>query len=282
MDEKKPSPTKPMMQSALRCLIPLKGGQNKVIQIPQSAPKVERENAWAMTNGYHKSVDLYHVSIFTAGENAVILKNGFADRGRFIPKVLSYKVTQENQYPVSECGLQMGVSDYDKPFLLPHKYVAILDRIFYIKKGFHDNRGMELWTNLCNNGIFDIWKPVAPFNRLIGDFDLERTGKKKIINRPQILLLRVYELDRTLTVEHRPTFTDAVTVTSNEIPLTLRRPMIPYDSNDGVFRDFRGKYTFSDIGDRIENTLEKFSALQDQVIINDTSKIEIAVSEHHQ
>lgn len=279
--ERNPGPTVHMKQSSLRCLISLKGGQDKLVQIPRATPKVERENAWAITNGYRKSAGLYYVSIFTALEDAVILKNGFTERDRFIPQLLSYRTSQEEQYPVSKWGLLMGVSDYTHPFLLLHRYVAILDRIFYIKKEFHDDRGMELWEVLCNNGIFDIWEPVAPYHRLTGHFDLERGGKKNIM-RPQILLLRVFELDRTLGVEHRKTHTDLVVSSGDGTPLTLKKPVIPYDVNDRFYHGFRGKYTFVDVGDRIEETLENFDALRDEEIVNDTSRIEIPIAAHHQ
>ena len=41
-------------------------------------------------------------------------------------------------------------------------------------------------------------------------------------------------------------------------------------------------FAFVDIGDRIEETLGKFGALHDEVIINNTSQIEIPVSAYHQ
>ena len=281
--ERKPGPTTPMKQSGLRCLIPLKGSQDKVVQIPRTAPKVERENAWAMTQGYRKDKDndLYYVSIFTSSEDAVILENGFAERDRFIPQVLSYTIGKQEEFPVSQWGHSMPVS-YDEQFPLPHKYVAILNSIFYLKKEVHDNRGIEIWGVLCNNGIFDIWEPAAPYHRLTGYFDMQRGGKKKTIMKPQILLLRVFELDRTLSVEHRHAPKDWVTSSGDGAPLTLKRPVIPYDVNDRFYRDFRGKYTLVDIGDRILETLEKFGALRKEELVNDTSQIEIAVPEHPQ
>ena len=273
--ENKPIPISTIMQPDFKCRLFIKGGQDKVVQIPREVPKIERENAWAMTNGFYKDGNLYYVSIFTAGENGVILKNGFADRGRFIPKVLSFKVSQEKQYPVSNLGVRMGVSDYAQQFSLTHRYVAILDRIFYIKKEFHDIRGIELWKDMCNNGVFDIWEPIAPYHRLTGFFDLEKGGQK-VITRPQILLLRVFELNNPLIVKHRPTFTDLITGSSAGLPLTLKRPLIPYDVNDRLYRDFKGKYTFSDISNLIKNTLVKFGQM-DEELVNDTSQIEMRV-----
>ena len=274
-----PQPKRQNPQSALRCLIPLAGGQNKIVNISRSVPKVERENAWAMTQGYlrRKDNNKYYVSIFTAGENGVILKNGFNKRNGFIPSVLSYKTSQEPEYPVSQDGLDMGVSDYERQFTLPHKYVAILDRIFCFSKQVHDDRGMEIWGVLCKNGIFDIWEPIAPYHRLTGRFDLERGGRKtiKTIMEPQILLLRIFELDRTLDVEHRHTYTDLVRSSADETPLILKRPLIPYTLHDKFYHGFQGKYTFADTRDCIKEALDKIGAQHNEVVINDTSQIEI-------
>jgi hypothetical protein len=275
--DSEPKSTTLYKQSTLKCLIPLRGSHQKIVNISRRAPKVERENAWAMTQSYRRRKDnnSYYVSIFTAGENAVILRNGFKTRDGFIPSVLSYKTSPEPEYPVSQDGFDMGISNYTQQFTLPHKYVAILDRIFSLKKKVHDTRGMEIWRELCKNGIFDIWEPIAPYHRLTGSFDLERGNEKKLIMEPQILLLRIFELDRSLDVKHEKTFTDLVTSSTDEAPLTLKRPLIPYDAHDKFYQDFQGKYTFVDIGNRIEETLDKKSVQYEEVVINDTSLIEI-------
>lgn len=261
--------------NTVECSIPLKGRQSKVVQIPSEVPKIERENAWAMTSGFQKDGDLYYVSIFTAAENALFLRNNFDARGRFIPRILVCTRSRDEQYPISKLGSLMGVSDYSQPFRLNPRYVAILDRIFYIKKEFHDFKGMDLWQELCNNGIFDIWDPVAPFHRLTGNFDLQKTGKKTV-RRPQILLLRIFELDHPLVVKHRKTRTDLVIGGGNGTPLNLKRPIIPYNTNDRFYHGFKGKYTFSDIYNLIKNILLKFGQL-DEEIINDTSQIDIPI-----
>lgn len=267
------SNTHPDPKSPLPCVIHFKGGQKKVVGIPRNAPKIERENAWAMTRGYLKPEGRFYVSIFTSGENGKIREEGFDKVGKYTPRVLSFNSTKDKDFPVSQTGFEMGVSDYTKQFPVAHRYIAILDRIFFIDKRFHDNQGMELWEELCGNGVFDIWRPKAPYNRERGEFNEERGGRRPIYE-PQILLLRVYQLGRPLHVEHRKTYTDRVRDITGLAPLTLKRPIIPYDTDDRFYNDFEGKYTFVDIGDRIEKTMEKFGILNEK-IINDTSKIEI-------
>jgi hypothetical protein len=265
-----------MWRSAfMRCFIPLKGGHRRVVNLPKRTFKVERENGKAMTQGYRRRLDdsLYYVSMYTSGDNAVALNLDFDAKGLYTPKVLSYRTSQEPRYPVSRDGFDMGVSDYKQPFTLPHKYVAILNSIVYIDKEFHTERGMELWGALCNNGIFDIWEPAAPYHRLIGDFDLDT--EKQPIMKPQILLLRIFELDRALAVEHQENRTDLVVGSSHQAPLTLKGPIIPYDDGDESCHGFRGKYTLVDIGNRILKTLEDMDAPHEEVLVNDTSQIEV-------
>ncbi len=91
------------------------------------------------------------------------------------------------------------------------------------------------------------------------------------------MLLRVFELDFIKDTETTKIYTDLIASSGDGTPLTLKRPVIPYDVNDQFYRDFRGKYTLVDIGDRIEEALEKCDALRDEEIVNDTSQIEIPV-----
>jgi hypothetical protein len=249
----------------MRCIIPLKGGQKRIVNLPTKTLKVERENAWAMTRGYRRRSDnkWYYVSIFTAGERAVSLQDDFDKRSGYVPKILSYRKHPEPRFPVSQDGADMGHSNYKQSFPLPHRYVAILNSIFYVDKEFHTNRGeKDIWGVLCNNGVFDIWEPVAPYNRLTGLFD-EGTRKKEIM-KPQILLLRVFELDRALMVEDG-----------------LKRPIIPYDRDDKSLHAFQGTYTIEDtgnrIGDHLRETLDPIHVPWEEVLVNDTSQIEIPV-----
>jgi hypothetical protein len=258
-------------RGSLRCLIPLKDGNSLKVIVPISTLKVERENAWAMTVGYSKSNKLNYSTIFTALKDGWALKNSFTAKSRYIPKVLSYRNSKEPNYYVSVMGLSMGVSDYDQPFSLPHKYVAILDRIFYINEQFHKERGMELWNMLCGNGIFDQWNPSAPFNRLTGNFDVERGGEKEV-KEPQILLLRVYELDKTIRVQNKHAHID--TITEDICDLKLKQPVIPYNPDDRFYSSFKGKFDFESIINLIRNSLEHFGILNEKKV-NDTSLIEI-------
>lgn len=263
----------PLHPGCLKCNIPLGGGQVKEVNIPIQAPKIERENAWAMTQGFKKDDGkLYYSSIFTSHKNAVIKKNGFAKVGGFAPQLLSYKTSVEKQYPVSNVGHSMGVSDYKDKFSLPHKYVAILDTVFLINQEFYRDRDklLMLWQKFCTNGIFDQWEPIAPYHMLTGDYD--RENGKKVIKDPQILLLRIFELDCNLEVEHQQTYTDRIH--SNGV-VNLKQPIIPYDRNDSFSHNFQGAYYFEDIKNIVLTTMKEIGALQKELIVNNTSEIEI-------
>jgi len=52
-------------------------------------------------------------------------------------------------------------------------------------EGFENK--IELWTKICNNGLFDIWEPIAPYNR----FKQAKTDPKKF----RIALIRISEIE---------------------------------------------------------------------------------------
>ena len=87
------------VSNKIRCLIPLKDGQVKVVNLSDRTLKVEKENAWAIAQGCHKPGGTYHVSIFTAGETAQSLKHDFDKESRYIPKIISYIKEKDPNYP---------------------------------------------------------------------------------------------------------------------------------------------------------------------------------------
>lgn len=255
------------------CHMRFRGGQVREVSLPRQTLKIERENALAMSKGYHENSDLLYVSVYASGEDAVALRNDFDNRKGYVPKVLSYRTSQEPNYPISSVGRSMGVSDYSRPFSLPYKYVAIVDRIFFVQEDFIFNIDLhaDLWREFCKNGIFDIWEPDAPFNRWEGNFDLARSGKK-VIKSPQILLLRIFELDKPIMVKHRKTYTDTVMPGED---VYLKRPIIPFNKNDRFADGFYGTYYFADLMHLIRTTLSDLDALERETLVNDTSLINV-------
>jgi hypothetical protein len=142
--------------------------------------KVERENAKAMIEGYYKDNVKYYVSMFVALKEAWSLKGNFREN----PKLITTQRTERDpKYPLSIWGENMNAQYYD----IPATYLAILDRIFHI-----DNN-KEVWEILCNNGVFDIWKPIAPWNRL--------NSRKAEPRYPMILLIRIFNIDYDFSKE---------------------------------------------------------------------------------
>lgn len=90
----------------------------------------------------------------------------------------------------------------------------------------------------------------------------------------QILLLRVFELDRALKIE-KGTRTDSVVYDEDLHILNLKKPIIPYDKDDRFFRDFQGEFNFKDIIHLIRETMHNMGALRNEKVVNDTSQIEI-------
>jgi hypothetical protein len=154
---------------------------NAVFQVDSHTLKLEKENAVAMTEGFLKNGERHHVSIFTASEESVALKVGDF---RHHPKLLTPKKAPPKKiFPLSLIGMSLDVRycDYDSKA----NYVAFIDTIFHIK---HDIR---IWNELCNNGVFDIWDPKAPYNMLTHDAKNMPVERKD----PMILLLRIFKIN---------------------------------------------------------------------------------------
>lgn len=61
-----------------------------------------------------------------------------------------------------------------------HKYILDVDSVYDLSED--ENIRENIFKELCSNGIFDIWNPKAPCNRLEG------------VNNAQIELFRVFEI----------------------------------------------------------------------------------------
>jgi len=152
--------------------------------------KIDTEMAISMTEGYVKDGNKIKTCIMSSHSMprmAIALQNNF----ELLPKLItnsSIHVTKGNQ-PVSRTRLRplshLGI-DIKEKVLMNHesglrpfkfKYIASL-----VAK-YHINNTIEIWKDICNNDLFDIWEPEAPYKNILKKGD------------PLILLLRVYELD---------------------------------------------------------------------------------------
>ncbi|MHA1812207.1 MAG: hypothetical protein ACTSYX_02110 [Candidatus Thorarchaeota archaeon] len=257
----------------MRCEIRFVGGWTTVVDVPRSTFKVERENAWAMTQGYLATGGRYYLCMYAASESANVLKSGFQTRGAYVPKVLSYRTTAEPNYPVSFTGRQMGVSDYDQPFTLPHKYVAILDRLLHIEGHLHRVQGVDLWDSICSKpGLFDIWEPEAPRNRMLGRFD-EEHGGANAAQQPMILVVRVFLLNREVHVEKKT----RVDIVDDGGTVSLASAIVPSSRQATRGSGFAGAMTFDQTIGLLKNTIQNhtvFAPSVKETIINDTSLVD--------
>jgi len=205
--------------------------------------KVERENAKAMIEGFDKGADHYHVSIFTAHKQAKSIQMNFKE----VPKLLSTKRSPPRpEYPLSPIGRALWADRYEPKY----KHVAVLDRIFHI----HNTLG--IWKELCSDGVFDIWDPVAPYNSLVGKAD------------PQILVLRIFEIDRSFHDDLQyGQYCDKIPLMHVK-PLT---PIIPQNEKDPHAANYPGAVYFEDIITMIRDAVD--GNLLYEETVRDTSKI---------
>jgi len=142
--------------------------------------KVERENASAMIEGFYKGTTRHYVTIFVAHENAWSMKGKF----RQYPKLLTTIQQINPKHKLSEIGKSMRAESYS----IDYKYIAILKKIYHVRNN------VNLWKEICNNGLFDIWDWSAPYNNLRDDKDPDSDK-----GDPRILLLKICEIDYDFT-----------------------------------------------------------------------------------
>ena len=152
------------------------------------------------------------IAIYTSHENAVVLKDDFVNK----PKLITVTKKVNNNHRPSVLGSyildSMGCTTRMTPqkFIDENngKYVAKLARIFHLSTG----NDIKIWNEFCTNGLFNIWNPAAPYNRLnkpnhqVNPFNYNFNTKEYDVNEEdymwknqlpssKILLLRIFELD---------------------------------------------------------------------------------------
>lgn len=191
--------------------------------------KMDRLDFFSMTQDkemiscqIHKDDSILHnlythhtkTAIYTSHKDAVVLRNDFTNKPKLItitkqvntnhhPSVLGNCILDSIGYSNKGHTPQEFIDDYNG------QYVAKLAKIFYI-----NSNNIEIWNEFCTNGLFNIWNPAAPYNRLnksmhqVDSFNYDTNVKKyNVANEnenymhkyqlpsAQILLLRLYALD---------------------------------------------------------------------------------------
>jgi len=180
--------------------------------------KIDKPNAKALIYGFEKDGHLIHQSIYCG-----VKKRSF-------PMLVTY-----NKYPsrfsLSKIGFNL---DYNNA-PLRIKYVAD-----FVQEYFIDN-SIELWNKICNNGLFDIWLPEAPFAR----FKDAKTDPSKY----RIVLLRIFEIEEIFDesdINHANARIDKIKENS-KLQVTIKKPIID-------------DLTFSKIKDLLEESINSFKS----------------------
>lgn len=217
----------------------------------EMALKVERQNAWAMIEGFRKKDEHFYVSIFTAHRRAKSIQRNFQQYPKLITLIRQPKSYYSLNYDIVN---QPEFSKYQHKY----RYIAVLDRIFHI------TNKISIWNELCNNGIFDIWSPNAPYNSLID----QKTGLEK--EDPMILLLRIFEIENGFE-EEEIKFGAQIDHVRKQVKLHIIRPVIPQNQYDKFSKTFKGTYYFDDIINKIRKSLKGTMYRED--LVNHTSLI---------
>jgi hypothetical protein len=212
------------------------------IKVNKSTLKVERQNAKAMIEGFYKNSNLYYSTIFTAHKRSISLKYDF----KTYPKLIENFINSmpRKQYPLSQIGKDLKSERYE----IRKKYIAHVDRIFHIKNS------INIWKDLCNSGIFDIWMPEAPYNSLKSKKD------------PMILLLRVFEIDYDFVNDMNNISNYFSFVPQRQVQII--KPIIPSDKESLFRKDYQGKLCFHEITDIVRRTLVKYKCLRDEEVMD--------------
>jgi 5-methylcytosine-specific restriction protein A len=161
--------------------------------------KIDKPNALVMIAGFRKHGRIHHQSIWVD-----VAKKPF-------PMLITLNRTP-TRFQLSRLGKNLALERYSMPL----KYIALLDSQYFIRND------IELWETVCSNGLFNIWDPVAPYNRL--------TEAKTDPSRFRIQLLRIYEINEEFSSDDIVAASSRIDhLTFSNRKVTIKRPVIPED-----------------------------------------------------
>lgn len=144
--------------------------------------------------------------------------------GRSMPAGLIILNKHPSRFELSRIGLNLDAENYE----IENKYVA------HQVKSYKIINVSELWHKLCSNGLFDIWEPIAPFNKYNENADPSNFS---------ISLLRVYELEEPVPDEF-VTINDRNASLKCPIQAKIKKPIV-------TDKDFK------EIKEKLENALKE-------------------------
>jgi hypothetical protein len=166
--------------------------------------KIDSANAKAMIDGFKKDGKLYHQAIYCIAKD------------RKSPALITLD-KHPTKFPLSKIGRNLYADKYS----IPYKYIASLEGEYPIKNN------ITLWEEVCNNGLFDIWAPEAPYSR----FEESKLNSKHF----RIILLRVYEILEEFSEDELERHDKFHKIMRDDRMVTLAREII----SDDEFRDIK-------------------------------------------
>ena len=115
-----------------------------------------------------------------------------------------------SRFPLSKLGNDLNNDNRQ----LKMKYIVDFEAEYFI------HNKIELWNIICNNGLFDIWLPEAPFKR----FDDSKSNASKY----RIVLLRIFEIEEEFyesDIKHDSSRIDTIKENS-KLEVTIKQPII--------------------------------------------------------
>jgi hypothetical protein len=158
--------------------------------------KIDKANAKAMIEGFYKEDKLIHQCIYCLARN------------KPFPLLITIEKSP-TRFELSNIGKTLD-ADY---FTMHYKYVAVLEKEYFIKNN------PDTWEKICNNGLFDIWYPIAPFTR----FNEAKTDP----NQFRLALLRIYEINEEFSSEEIDQRGARFHILNrNDLKVTTKKPVI--------------------------------------------------------
>lgn len=258
--------------------------KGKCVNISKSILKVEIENYLAMIDGFSKdnADERIKTAIFTSYP-----RPAFSGDFKSKPKLVTLiKKNRKDYYHNDKIFEWFKILIRTKSIMIkgfhPREYseqlvddlynhskynhIAFIDKVYYIKKDYTGQ--IDLWKELCSNGIFDQWKWCAPFNRYspitklpnkepLANYNCHLVHNSKELfeeyfeNDPIILLLRVYKISEIFSVANniKNSRNSCINPETYCSKIHITDPVIPDDD-------------FIKIRDKLEDTLTKFDMLK--------------------
>jgi len=205
--------------------------------------KFDKPNAKALILGFDKNGTSIHQSIYCDV------------RKRHYPMLITYNKSP-SRFPLSKLGNDLNNDNRQ----LKMKYI-----VDFVAEYFIHNK-IELWNIICNNGLFDIWLPEAPFKR----FNISTSDAASY----RIVLLRIYEIEEEFyesDITHASARIDQIKEKSI-LEVTIKRPIID-------------DLTFNKTKNLLENSINSYLSIFinfDKFLSNEESVYELPFIEENE